>query len=205
MTYTENIKDALIAKSNAEFKRLEQKGFCMSGNGFGEIVALTSVITANQGTRKTLLSTTAQDALEKALVRLGYPPHCWATVGIPCPVHTTSQSNATHAATSALQASQSSQILHKTDEELYSTIRETCAVFSAHTILLCTKEATEMMRGVYAVELAALTNINVALLAPGTLASVCGMRVLNVGDLEDAFTSTTKKQRLWSWLKHLRR
>ena len=60
-----------------------------------------------------------------------------------------------------------------------------------------------LLREAYADELAALESLDEALLSPGTVARVLGMRVLNLGGFAAALSDPHEKQVMWARLKRI--
>ena len=68
---------------------------------------------------------------------------------------------------------------------------------------MCDEAAAAAVREAYADELAALPDFAEAMLAPGVVALVLGMRVLNLGGFEAALADKRQKQVMWARLKRV--
>ena len=60
-----------------------------------------------------------------------------------------------------------------------------------------------LLREAYADDLAQIDSLDEALLAPGVVAHVCGMRVLNLGGFAAALADPHEKQVMWARLKRI--
>jgi hypothetical protein len=60
-----------------------------------------------------------------------------------------------------------------------------------------------VIRNAYAENLCELANLDDALLSPGRVVQVAGMRVLNLGGFEAALASSRQKQVVWAYLKRI--
>ena len=63
--------------------------------------------------------------------------------------------------------------------------------------------AARALREAYADDLSAIDDFDQAMLVPGTIACLRGMRVLNLGGFEAALSDPAQKQVMWSYLKRL--
>lgn len=115
-------------------------------------------------------------ALRASLERLGYPPECWLWM-------LTSDGNG-----APLDA---------------ALLREALAALDAATVIACDEAAAEALRNAYANELAELGAIEQAMLAPGEVAHLLGMRVMALGNFAAALDSNREKQIMWARLKQL--
>ena len=115
-------------------------------------------------------------ALRASLERLGYPPECWLWV-LTCDANGV-----------PLDA---------------GLLREALAALDAATVIAVDETAGDALRNAYANELAELGDIQQAMLAPGVVAHVLGMRVMLLGNFADALSDKREKQIMWARLKQL--
>ena len=115
-------------------------------------------------------------ALRASLERLGYPPECrmWLS--------TTDETGA------PLDA---------------ALLREAIAALDPATVIGCDEASADALRNAYANELAELGDIEQAMLVPGTVAHLLGMRVMALGNFADALSDKRGKQIMWARLKQL--
>ena len=69
------------------------------------------------------------------------------------------------------------------------------------TLVCCDEAAATAVREAYAEELASIESLEEALLVPGAVSRVLGMRVLNLGGFEAALADPHEKQVMWARLK----
>lgn len=115
-------------------------------------------------------------ALRASLERLGYPPECWLWL-MTCDVNGV-----------PLDA---------------AVLREALAALDAATVIATDENAADALRNAYANELAGLGDIEQAMLAPGVVAHLLGMRVMALGDFAAALSNSRDKQIMWARLKQL--
>ena len=115
-------------------------------------------------------------ALRASLERLGYPPECWLWL------------LARDGAGAPLDA---------------EMLREAVAALDPATVVACDDAAAEALRNAYAEELAELGAIEQAMLVPGVVAHVRGMRVMALGNFAAALDDPREKQVMWARLKLL--
>ena len=115
-------------------------------------------------------------ALRASLERLGYPPECWLWL-LSC-------DNAGVPLDPAL-------------------LREAVAALDPATVIAVDDVAAEALRNAYMEELAGLGAIEAAMLLPGVVAHVLGMRVMALGNFAAALESPHDKQVAWARLKLL--
>lgn len=171
-----DVRRRYIAKAEAELDALVSRGVCMAGNAFSPLLVLKGELgPADQG-GKTLLAGADGKALQAAFVRLGYAPEEWC----------------------ALSA--------KTEEGVPlspETLRESIAVLDPATLVVEDETAAASVREAYAEELANIEDFSSAMLEPGRVAEVSGMRTMNLGGFEAALADPAKKQVVWAYLKKL--
>ena len=115
-------------------------------------------------------------ALRASLERLGYPPECWLWL---------------------LTCDDNGKPL---DTALF---RETIAALDAATVVAVDETSADVLRNAYAHELAELGAIEEAMLVPGVVAHVLGMRVMALGNFAEALSDSHGKQVMWARLKLL--
>ena len=115
-------------------------------------------------------------ALHASLNRLGYPPECWLWL---------------------LACDDGGMPLDA------ALLREAVAALDPATIVAVDEVAADALRNAYANELAELGAIEEAMLAPGVVAHVLGMRVMALGDFAEALSDSHEKQVMWARLKLL--
>ena len=115
-------------------------------------------------------------ALHAALERLGYAPEDWCAL-------------------SAVTAAGA-----PVDPEGF---RLALAALSPSTVILCDETAANLARETLAPELVALPTLECAMLQPGYVTEVLGLRLLNLGGFEAALADPAAKQLQWAYLKQL--
>ncbi|MBQ9620366.1 MAG: hypothetical protein IJR41_00320, partial [Atopobiaceae bacterium] len=71
------------------------------------------------------------------------------------------------------------------------------------TLILCDEAAADLARNVFAEDLAQLADFDAAMLVPGALTVVRGIRTLNLGGFAAALGDNREKQIMWRRLKML--
>lgn len=82
-------------------------------------------------------------------------------------------------------------------------LRRAIAVLDPATLVVCDEAAAVVIRDAFANDLFALADFEDALLSPGRVVHVAGMRVLNLGGFEAALASNRQKQVMWAYLKQI--
>jgi hypothetical protein len=82
-------------------------------------------------------------------------------------------------------------------------LRRAVTALDPSTLVACDDEAAMVIRNAYAENLCELANLDDALLSPGRVVQVAGMRVLNLGGFEAALASSRQKQVVWAYLKRI--
>lgn len=167
--------DASVEKARVEVRALAKRGVLLSGNAFSSVLSAKGELNAEEKAGAALLSCADGQALRASLAALGYAPEDWAAL-----------------ATCANGA--------PLDE---ATLRLAVATLDPATVVLCDEAAADDFRAAYAEDLAALEGFDEAMLAPGVVAHVCGMRVMNLGGFEAALGDSHQKQVMWARLKKL--
>ena len=169
-------REAYMNKQRTELANLQEKGLIMAGNAMSSVVFLKGKLTQQDLGAEGLLSGADGVALHKSLGALGYEPQDWQAL-----------------ATTTL----SGQPLAAFD------LRLGVSTLSPSTVIICDEQAASVFRNAYAQELAAITDLNEAMLKEGVVAHILGMRVLNLGGFEDSLRDKSQKQVMWARLKQV--
>lgn len=169
-------RDRLVAKMNAEVSELERRGLRLAGNAFSPVLLLKGRPNAQELAGEAVCSQRDGVALRAALTALGYAPEDWC----------------------ALLATDPAGHPVAVDD-----LRLAIAAFAPTTIVCCDEEAASSFREAYADELAELPDLNCAMLVPGVVSRVLGMRVLNLGGFEASLDDARQKQVMWAYLKRI--
>ena len=70
-------------------------------------------------------------------------------------------------------------------------------------LLTCDDAAAAALREAYAEDLTIIESFEEAMLEPGYVVQLCGMRVLNLGGFADALADPRAKQQMWARLKRI--
>lgn len=168
---------AFASKAAEEVARLERSGAVMVGNAFSSVLVLKGE--PNGQERKdpmSLLLGADGRALRASLDRLGYPPEDWAGM----------LTRDTEGA--ALEP---------------AFLRLAVATLDPATMILCDETAADAVRGAYADDLVLVDDLNQALVVPGVIVWIRGVRVMNLGGFEAALGDAHQKQVMWARLKRL--
>jgi len=165
-------KAAYVGQARAAFDELAARGITASGNAFCDVLLLKGALDEKDHAR--LLSGADGEALRSALLALGYAPEAWAALAT----------------------------VDEADLQLApDLLRETVCAFDPSTLIACDEEAAALVRQAYADELAANPSMACALLEPGYVVDVLGMRVLNLGGFAASLADAQQKQLMWARLK----
>ena len=77
------------------------------------------------------------------------------------------------------------------------------AALLRETLVCCDEAAAAVLREAYADELASLESLEEAMLVPGNVVHLLGMRVLNLGGFAAALADPHEKQVMWARLKRI--
>ena len=169
-------RDAYVAKARHDVDALVARGVAIAGNAFSAVLFVKgSPSAADTGTGEPLAGADGK-ALRAALAALGYAPEDW------CAMLTVDERGA------------------QLDAML---IREAVCTLDPSTLVACDDEAAQALRDAYAEQLAQLQDFDEAMLAPGKVARVLGMRVMNLGGFEAALADPHDKQIMWRRLKQI--
>ncbi len=172
----ESRRAAYVAKARAEVAELARRGLVMAGHTFSSVLFLKGEPNAGEKDGAPPLSGADGTALRKSLAALGYAPEDW--VALACTLG-------------------SGEPL---DPEL---ARLAITTLDPATVIACDEAAANVLREAYADELASLPDFSCAMLAPGVVAVVLGMRFLNLGGFEAALGNPKQKQIMWARLKRV--
>lgn len=81
--------------------------------------------------------------------------------------------------------------------------RQAVTTLDPATLVLCDNKSAEVARDAFADDLCTLLDFDDAMLMPGRVVHVAGMRVLNLGGFEAALASDQQKQVVWAYLKQI--
>ena len=175
-----NVKEArrraCIDKTSAEVQGLEARGVVFGGNAFSSILFAKGQLTDGEKTGAEPYFSAEGQALQASIKALGYAPEEWETL-LTC-----------DAAGTPLDV---------------LLLREAVATLDPATLVCCDDAAAAAVREAFADDLAILDSFEEAMLEPGVVAHVCGMRVLNLGGFAAALSDPKQKQLMWARLKQI--
>ncbi len=173
-TTRDRYKVIYMDKVKDQIQTLLDKGLIATGNSLGSLLILKGDLTfkdLNSG----LLSGADGDAFKAALThpKMGYAPDDWSAF-------------ATRTA----------------DGEDFDSreLRDAIIAADVQTVIISDSTAQTAFRNAFADELADLPDLLDALLAPGQVVKVQGMRVLNLDGFEKSLGSKEQKTQRWKWL-----
>lgn len=170
---------AYVDKATAELEALAARGVRMGGNAFSSVLLAKGELSdaeKNAGPDTPGFDGEDGRALRASLARLGYAPEDWATL------LTVGDDGAPLAP---------------------EVLREAVTALDPATLVCCDEASAAAVREAYADDLAAVERLEEALLTPGVVAHVCGMRVLNLGGFAAALADAHAKQVMWARLKQI--
>lgn len=167
---------AYLDKTAAETDGLVARGAIFGGNAFSEVLLVKGELSEAEKNGEPPLSGADGKALRASLDRLGYAPEDWEW---------------------ALAVDADGEPL---DASLF---RETVCALDPATLVCCDEAAANLAREAYADELALLDRLEEAMLLPGEIAQILGMRMLNLGGFEAALGDAHEKQVMWARLKKI--
>ena len=165
-----------LEKVRAEIGALEAAGAVVSGNACSEVLMVKGEKGPVEEAGEDLLKGPDGRALSAALLRLGYAPESWLAA--------------------ATWSQDGGQIAPELFRRLLLALDPTC-------VIVLDEAAADVVRTAYATELAGLARFEEAMLAPGAVVEVCGMRMINLGGFEAALKSPHEKQVMWARLKRV--
>ena len=167
---------ACVDKAAVELDALTTRGVVLGGNAFSAVLLVKGELTPGEKSGEPPFSGADGTALRASLERLGYAPEDWEWL------------LATDAAGSPPAP---------------ALAREAVTALDPATLVCCDEAATALVREAYADDLAVVERLEEAMLSPGVVARVCGMRVLNLGGFADALADARQKQVMWARLKQI--
>lgn len=170
-------REAYVGKARAELSNLAARGVRMGGNAFSAVLLAKGELSPEERAGAELLSGPDGVALRKSLVKLGYEPEDWCTICLPEP-----------GGAGALGA---------------PLVREALAALDPATLVCCDNAAAQAVRDAYADDLAGLPSFQEAMLEPGYVVQVRGVRVLALGGFAAALGDQHQKQAMWARLKQI--
>lgn len=176
-TQADSRRQAYLGKAREELAALDEAGVAMVGNAFPQVLLAKG--RPNEVEREdpgALLSGADGKALRASLAKLGYAPEAWAGM-LSCDATGT-----------------------PLDPQL---LRLAVTTIDPDTLVLCDEEAADAVRNAYADDLVLLEDLSQAMLTPGVVATIRGMRVMNLGGFEAALGDAHQKQVMWARLKRL--
>lgn len=168
-------RTAFLEKTRFELESLAGRGVRMGGNAFSAALIVKGELSVDESQGAEPFSGRDGDALRKSLERLGYEPEDWCWALFP-------------SGASALGP---------------DLVRETIAALDPATLIVCDEAAAAAVREAYADSLAAIEDLNQAMLVPGVVSHLLGMRVLNLGGFDAALDDSHSKQLMWAYLKQI--
>lgn len=168
-------RKAYIDKASAELAELSSAGCVMAGNAFSQILLVKGALTKTDRS-KGLLSGRDGVALRAALTALGYAPEDWVALAV---------------------VDDGGQLLDAT------LFRQAVATLDPSTMVALDEIAANLVRDAYAEDLVSLTSLSEAMLDPGLVVPVAGMRAMALDGFEDALDDPRRKQFMWACLKRL--
>ena len=166
----------LVEKAHAELEGLSRRGVRSAGNAFSSVLLLKGEPSEDERAGASPLSGADGKALRAALTALGYAPEDWCAL---------------------LSVTANGEPLSP------DLLRETLCVLDPATVIVCDEAAAQAMRDTYAEELVMLDDFDAAMLMPGKIARVLGMRVMALGGFAAALGDAHEKQVMWHRLKQL--
>ena len=167
---------ACLEKASAEADSLAARGVLMGGNAFSAVLLVKGEPSEAEKGGEAPFSGADGRALRASLERLGYAPEDWEWL---------------------LTVDGGGEPLDS------ALLREAVCALDPATLVCCDEAAAALLREAYADDLAQIDSLDEALLAPGVVAHVCGMRVLNLGGFAAALADPHEKQVMWARLKRI--
>lgn len=168
----ERVRGEYLAKARCELDGLAARGVVMAGNAFSGVLFAKGE--PEDAPDAAPLSGADGDALRASLVALGYEPEDWAAL--------------------SCRLADGSPL----PPDLF---REAVAALDPETLVLTDDAAADLAREAFADDLARLEDFEEAMLSPGRVARVLGMRVLALGGFAAALGDRDAKQVMWRRLK----
>ncbi len=170
-------REACVGKTTAELDSLAARGVRAGGNAFSPILVCKGELTAEEAGGAEPFSGADGTALKASLKALGYAPEEWAWL-LTC--------DDSGSAPLGL-----------------ALFREAVCALDPATLVCCDDAAAAAVREAYAEDLTIIEDFNEAMLEPGYVVPVCGIRVLNLGGFAAALDDPRAKQQMWARLKRV--
>ncbi len=170
-------REACVGKTTAELDSLAARGVRAGGNAFSPILVCKGELTAEEAGGAEPFSGADGTALKASLKALGYAPEEWAWL-------LTCDDSGSAPLGPAL-------------------FREAVCALDPATLVCCDGAAAAAVREAYAEDLTIIEDFNEAMLEPGYVVPVCGIRVLNLGGFAAALDDPRAKQQMWARLKRV--
>ncbi|MDO4849405.1 MAG: hypothetical protein Q4B45_06530 [Coriobacteriia bacterium] len=170
-------REACVGKTTAELDSLAARGVRAGGNAFSPILVCKGELTAEEAGGAEPFSGADGAALKASLKALGYAPEEWAWL-------LTCDDSGSAPLGPAL-------------------FREAVCALDPATLVCCDDAAAAAVREAYAEDLTIIEDFNEAMLEPGYVVPVCGIRVLNLGGFAAALDDPRAKQQMWARLKRV--
>ena len=170
-------REACAEKTAAELDSLAARGVRAGGNAYSPILVCKGELTADEAAGAEPFSGADGAALKASLKALGYAPEHWEWL-LTC--------DATGTASLAP-----------------ALFREAVCALDPATLVCCDDAAAAAVREAYADDLTIIESFEEAMLEPGYVVPVCGIRMLNLGGFAAALTDPRAKQQMWARLKRV--
>ncbi|WP_077598547.1 hypothetical protein [Olsenella urininfantis] len=168
---------AYVEKARAELSGLAGRGVSMGGNAFSSVLFLKGELSASERDGGRLLAGEDGDALRASLAALGYAPEDWCALSV---------------------------LDSRSGEPLSAPLLlEAVLALDPATLVACDEPAAACLREALAQELVALEDFRQAMLEPGLVVQLLGMRVMNLGGFAASLADARQKQLMWARLKQL--
>ena len=167
---------AYLDKAAAEIDALAARGVRMGGNAFSSVLLVKGELSEAEKNDEPPFSGADGAALRASLERLGYPPEDWEWL---------------------LTVDADGAVLDA------GLLRGAVCALDPATLVCCDEAAAAVLREAYADELASLESLEEAMLVPGNVVHLLGMRVLNLGGFAAALADPHEKQVMWARLKRI--
>ncbi len=169
-------KEAARAKAEAELSILAARGVRLAGCAFPMILFVKGTPSEAEAAGAEPLSGEDGEALFKATSALGYAPEDWAgCLGV----------------------------LEDGSPMPPEVLALTIATLSPLTVVATDEVARSLLAETLAADLVELADLSEALLEPGLVVQVAGLRVMALGGFAEALDDPAKKQLMWARLKRL--
>lgn len=167
-------REACVQKTTAELDGLAARGVRAGGNAFSPILVAKGERTAEEAGGAEPFSGADGVALKASLKALGYAPEDWEWL---------------------LTCDDAGEALPE------GLLREAVSALDPATLVCCDDAAAAVLREAYADDLTIIESFEEAMLEPGYVVQLCGMRVLNLGGFAAALSDPRAKQQMWARLK----